>query len=177
MKLVFFQAALLAVASNATEASEAEQSSIWSGDWLVQTASIVDYFYPFQHDEEASIETTLAQNANEVEGESDADIDAELEAETLARIKSESGLSNEVLNQIEADCLGDPYCVKLAIEDKMHINLKDKPGNNVTIEMPAAQRKKVTFDSPKLTVEDEGFNKLGEPEKIAVPVIKPVSKL
>ena len=118
MKLVFFQAALLAVASNASETPEAEQSSIFSADWLVQTASLVDYFYPFQHDEEATIETTLAQNANMSEGGSDAEIDGELEAESLARLQAESGLSNEVLNQINADCLGDPYCVKLAIEDK-----------------------------------------------------------
>ena len=92
MKLVFFQAALLAVATKASESPDTEQSSIFSGDWLVQTASLVDYFYPFQHDEEATLETTLAQNANEIEGDAepaadiDADIDGELEAESLARL-------------------------------------------------------------------------------------------
>ena len=112
MKLVFFQAALLAVASNASESPETEQSSIWPADWLVQTASLVDYFYPFQHDEESSIETTLAQNANEIEIEGEIEgqaepaadvdlesaVDAELEADTLAKMKADSGLSNEVLN-------------------------------------------------------------------------------
>jgi hypothetical protein len=112
MKLVFFQAALLAVASKASESPAPEQSSIWPADWLVQTASLVDYFYPFQHEDVTSVETTLAQNANEIEGEGDAelaadadlesfvdaDIDSELEADTLAKLKADSGLSNEVLN-------------------------------------------------------------------------------
>jgi hypothetical protein len=107
---VFFQAALLAVASKASESPTPEQSSIWPADWLVQTASLVDYFYPFQHEDVTSVETTLAQNANEIEGDAepaadadlesfvDAAIDSELEADTLAKLKADSGLSNEVLN-------------------------------------------------------------------------------
>ena len=104
MKLVFFQAALLAVVSKASESPVSEQSSIWPADWLVQTASLVDYFYPFQQDEESSVATNLAQNDAEpaadadLESVVDAAIDAELEADTLAKLKADSGLSNEILN-------------------------------------------------------------------------------
>ena len=47
MRVAFFQAAMLAVA---VTAADEEQS--YFPDLLVQTASIVDYFYPFNHDEE-----------------------------------------------------------------------------------------------------------------------------
>ena len=47
MKVAFFQAAMLAVAVTA-----ADEEPSYFPDLLVQTASIVDYFYPFNHDEE-----------------------------------------------------------------------------------------------------------------------------
>ena len=45
MRLTFFQAAMLTVAAQATEEEAAEPS--YFPDLLVQTASIVDFFYPF----------------------------------------------------------------------------------------------------------------------------------
>ena len=61
MKLAFYQAAMLTVAVQATEASTNEEAEpSYFPDLLVQTASIVDYFYPFVH-EEHSAETSLAQ--------------------------------------------------------------------------------------------------------------------
>ena len=36
--------------------------------------------------------------------------------------------------------------------------MKDKLQNDVTIEMPAHEKKKITFESPTLTVQDAGFD-------------------
>ena len=36
--------------------------------------------------------------------------------------------------------------------------MKDKLQNDVTIEMPAHEKKRITFESPTLTVQDAGFD-------------------
>ena len=41
--------------------------------------------------------------------------------------------------------------------DQTRIHVKDKSLTEVNIEMPASLKKKITFDAPKLTVEDAGF--------------------
>jgi hypothetical protein len=59
MKIAFFQAALLIGAASAADAaSEIEEASYWP-DMLVQTASLVDFFYP--NAEEESPATYLAE--------------------------------------------------------------------------------------------------------------------
>ena len=83
MKIAFFQAALLIGAASASEAYEVEEASYWP-DMLVQTASLVDYFFPNAENETPA--TYLAEIASEqVE---DADL-AELEAEADADLEGE----------------------------------------------------------------------------------------
>merc|ERR1711934_725772 len=84
MKIAFFQAALLIGAASASEAYEVEEASYWP-DMLVQTASLVDYFFPNAENEPPA--TYLAEIASEqVE---DADL-AELEAEAEAELEAEA---------------------------------------------------------------------------------------
>lgn len=110
MKLAFYQAAMLTVAVQATEAATQEEAEAsYFPDLLVQTASIVDYFYPFVHESEHITATALAQTKNppeptfqgqveseiesgvdlEVDADADADADVELDAELDAAIDAE----------------------------------------------------------------------------------------
>ena len=109
MKLAFYQAAMLTVAVQATEAATQEEAEAsYFPDLLVQTASIVDYFYPFLHESEHITATALAQTKNhpeptfqgqveseiesgvDLEVDADADADAELDAAIDAEIESEA---------------------------------------------------------------------------------------
>lgn len=141
MRLAFFQAAMLTVAVQATEsATQEEAEPSYFPDLLVQTASIVDFFYPFVHDEEQTVETNLAQTEPKpvlhsqvdsealaesevdadaellVESEVNVDADAELEAIMEAEIESEANgevvLDSEALNKIENECEGNAECIK-----------------------------------------------------------------
>merc|ERR1719195_2471192 len=74
MKIAFFQAALLLAGAQAVETmAEIEQEASYWPDLLVQTASIVDFFYPSNEVETPA--TYLAEIAAE------ADVDAEIDAE------------------------------------------------------------------------------------------------
>ena len=48
------------------------------------------------------------------------------------------------------------------------VHVKDKLENDITIEMPALEKKKITFESPTLTVTDAGFDS-AVAKKIAPP--------
>ena len=49
--------------------------------------------------------------------------------------------------------------VAVNLEDSQtRIHVKDADSTEVNIEMPSSIKKKITFDAPKLTVEDKGFN-------------------
>ena len=53
---------MLTVTVQATDAATNEEAEpSYFPDFLVQTASLVDYFYPFVHEEEHSVATALAQ--------------------------------------------------------------------------------------------------------------------
>ena len=127
MRLAFFQAAMLTVAVQATDsATQEEAEPSYFPDLLVQTASIVDFFYPFVHDEEQTVETNLAQTEpkpilhgqvdSDALAESEVDADAELEAIMEAEIESEANgevvLDSEALNKIENECEGNAECIK-----------------------------------------------------------------
>ena len=187
MKLAFYQAALLSVAAHAAATQSIEEEASYFPDLLVQTASIVDYFYP-QIEEELSAGTTLAQTSSftdantEVEAEADvdadidADVDADLEAELSADAEleadvdadvdaevdvdaeAETELSAELKNQIELECEGEAECMQGKMSEMTRIKVKDDKNTDVSIEMPAMEKKKITFDSPTLVVEDDGFN-------------------
>ena len=84
MRLAFFQAALLAAAVTATDsetgAEETEQS--YYPDLLVQTASLVDYFYPAVNNEDEQVNTTLAQTQTDIKGSGDVVTDTVLQGES-----------------------------------------------------------------------------------------------
>ena len=68
---------------------------------LVQTASLVDYFYPATDvDQVASLETLLAQSASEGHSLSntwtESELEADLEAKTNAALKAEADLESEI---------------------------------------------------------------------------------
>ena len=127
-------------------------------DFLVQTASIVDFFYPFVTEDAVSAETQLAQIATENQGNAraDADNEAELEAESELESELESDADAETLGPLS--CGGDKKCVNDNLHGMTRVHIKDKLENDVTIEMPEAQKKKITFDSPTLTVVDKDFD-------------------
>ena len=146
---------MLAVAVTA-----ADDEPSYFPDLLVQTASIVDYFYPFNHDEEGS---ALAQsnvdvdtNTN-IEAEAKMESSSESEAEGEAKADSESELdSNSMLS-----CGADADCVKSQLEGKKgltRINMKDTYDNDLNVIMPNIHRKRVTYETPKLVVEPSFFN-------------------
>jgi len=71
MRLSFYQAALLAVGAQATETDVVTSATIdiqkpveqisYFPDMLVQTASLVDFFFPFVHEEGDQATNVLAQ--------------------------------------------------------------------------------------------------------------------
>ena len=143
----------------------------------MQTASIVDFFYPFVTEDSVSAETQLAQIATETHVKSavDAEIEAELDAELEGESASEAEAETETLGALS--CGGDKDCVKNNLNGMTRVHIKDKLLNDVTIEMPEAQKKKITFSSPVLTVVDKDFEVV--PATPATPVapvapVKPV---
>ena len=133
MKVAFFQAAMLAVAVTA-----ADDEPSYFPDLLVQTASIVDYFYPFNNDEEQG---ALAQSNVDIDTNIDADIEAEAQAEV--DVESSADSAGEAEGEVEADseseldstamlsCGADADCVASQLEGKKgltRINMKDTYG-------------------------------------------------
>ena len=136
MRLAFFQAAMLTVAVQANESStqdEAERTSYFP-DLLVQTASIVDFFYPFTHDaaEEKSVETALAQAQrtdsepkpslhgqvgsiseldldNDLEADAEAEADAELQAENELDADADAELSAIIDAELDSEANGTVF--------------------------------------------------------------------
>ncbi len=96
MKLKFFQPALLVVAATAAEANEESQTASYFPDMLVQTASIIDFFYP-QEQEQVSVAEVLAQTAAE------ADVDAEAENDGLTRVNMRDNQNNMLTVEIPKD--------------------------------------------------------------------------
>ena len=76
---------------------------------------------------------------------------------------AEAGASVDAatLNEIEAECKGDPDCIDEKVDNLTRIKMMDNRNNVVTISMPSAEKKKITFHSPRLTVEDAGFRASG----------------
>ena len=191
MKLAFYQAAMLSVYVNAAATQSIDEEASYFPDLLVQTASILDYFYP-QVEDELSAGTTLAQsdsitesadiyaevdadldadleaeisadNEADVDADVDADIEAELSADNEAELEGELSADNEVDAELYADAEAETEVDVDA--DAEHdgssttrIKVKDDKNTDVSIEMPAMEKKKITFNSPVLTVEDDGFN-------------------
>lgn len=93
MKIAFFQAALLLAGAQAVETmAEIEQEASYWPDLLVQTASIVDFFYPSNEVETPA--TYLAEIA--AEADVDADIESEAEEPTvLAEVDAEAEVPGE----------------------------------------------------------------------------------
>ena len=135
MRVVFFQAAMLATAATASEVDTPESPFIY--DWLVQTSSIAEYF-------NESFEDTLAQISSQNKSEVEAKVDTEVDS--------------DMMNQIEVNCEGNPDCIKEQLNGLTRIHVKDSKNTEVNMEMPANLKKKITFDSPTLTVEDAGFS-------------------
>ena len=98
MKIAFYQAALLIGAASAAEAYEVEEASYWP-DMLVQTASIVDYFFPSLEQETT---TYLAEIGSSEFAEVDAEVDAEADAEADV--------------EVDAEVEGPPPAVKKAVK-------------------------------------------------------------
>ena len=58
--------------------------------------------------------------------------------------------------------------------------MKDACQNHLTIELPPDQKKRITYDSPKLTVEDDGYNGVQadlKPKPAPTPVPAPAPKV
>ena len=135
MRLSFYQAALLAAGAQATETDVVTNAVIdiqkpveqisYFPDMLVQTASLVDFFFPFVHEEGDQAVSLLAQVDAEskvdvdtfantkVEGEAelnaeakielDADVESESELEAALEIDSEAEVESEAESAIEVD--------------------------------------------------------------------------
>ena len=127
MRVAFFQAALLAVATRAAEANDA-QKSVEAPDFLAQTAALVDYLMP-----SLNIEETLNLAEVEVEAEAGSDVETVLNA--------------DIMGEIRAKCGSDADCIKAETEKRTRVMLDDKSNQNqLKIDTPVDKTNKIQYN-------------------------------
>lgn len=120
----------------------------------------MDFPSQFFSDDLVTAETKIFQK--DTETLKHAKVDAKIEAKLDEELKGDLG--SELESKADAKTSGalssgavKDSSNKKNLDGKTIVNIKDILQNDVTIEMPEAQKKKITFDSPTLTVIDKDF--------------------